>query len=265
MLDSDTINQAIGQDVHGSDGSKLGTVGQVYLDDTTGNPEWATVQTGLFGTKESFVPIADATLDQRGLTVPFDKSRVKDAPRVEAENGHLDVEEEAELYRYYGMTAGDDRAEPARDEQVFDQAAVADGEQKRPAGREDAASMTRSEERLNVGTEKVETGRARLRKYVVTENQTVTVPVTREEVRMVTEPIVDGDRSAVVDGADGLSEDQSEMVLTEERVVVNKETVPVEKVSLAKESVTEHKEVTEQVAKERIETEGDIRDQGDPA
>ncbi|MEP6630677.1 MAG: PRC-barrel domain-containing protein, partial [Lapillicoccus sp.] len=131
MLDSDTINQAIGQPVHGSDGSKLGTVGQVYLDDTTGNPEWATVHTGLFGTKESFVPIADATLDQHGLAVPFDKSRVKDAPRVEAENGHLDVEEEAELYRYYGMTAGDDRTEPVRDEQVFDQAAVADRGQQR--------------------------------------------------------------------------------------------------------------------------------------
>ncbi len=263
MLDTDTINQSIGQAVHGSDGSKLGTVGQVFLDDTTGNPEWATVHTGLFGTKESFVPIADATLDERGLTVPFDKSRVKDAPRVEAENGHLDVEEEAELYRYYGMTAGDERTEPVRDEQVFDQAAVADGEQKHPSRGEDATSMTRSEERLNVGTEKVETGRARLRKYVVTENQTVTVPVTREEVRMVSEPIVDGDRSAVAGG--GLSEDQSEMVLTEERVVVSKETVPVEKVSLAKQSVTEHQEVTEQVAKERIETEGDIRDQGDSA
>ncbi len=273
MIDSDTIHEVIGKAVHGSDGNKLGTVGQVFLDDTSGAPEWVTVQTGLFGTKESFVPIADATLSADGLSVPFDKDQVKGAPRVDAEEGHLDPEEETELYRHYGMSEGGtqqsgrvDGVDATRDEEVYDQAAVAGG---KPAGTDldrDDASMTRSEERLNVGTEKVETGRARLRKYVVTENQTVTVPVTREEVRMVSEPITQEERSAYAkgDGA-GLSEEQSDVVLTEERVVVSRETVPVEKVSLAKESVTEQKQVTEQVGKERIETEGDVRREGDSA
>jgi len=70
MMDSNQIEQVIGQSVHGRDGDKLGKVGQVYLDDETGKPEWATVQTGLFGTKESFVPLAQADLTDDGLSVP---------------------------------------------------------------------------------------------------------------------------------------------------------------------------------------------------
>jgi uncharacterized protein (TIGR02271 family) len=88
---------------------------------------------------------------------------------------------------------------------------------------------------------------------VVTENQTVTVPVTREEVRLEREPIVDGDRGAALDAAD-LSEEDHEIVLTEERPVVQKETVPVERVRLEKESVTTQQQVTEDVRHEEIVT-----------
>ena len=108
--------------------------------------------------------------------------------------------------------------------------------------------MTRSEEQLHVGTEKVQTGRARLRKVVVTEQQTVTIPVTREEVRLVREPIAPGD---TVDATIG--EAAAEVVLTEERVVVSKETVPVERVRLGTVTITEQQEVTEAVRKEKIE------------
>ena len=108
--------------------------------------------------------------------------------------------------------------------------------------------LTRSEEQLHVGTEKVQTGRARLRKVVVTEQQTVTVPVTREEVRVVREPITPGDTVHA-----SIGEAAADVVLTEERVVVNKETVPVEKVRLGTETVTEQQEVTEAVRKEQIE------------
>ena len=110
--------------------------------------------------------------------------------------------------------------------------------------------LTRSEEQLHVGTEKVQTGRARLRKVVVTEQQTVTIPVTREEVRLVREPIAPGD---TVDATIG--EAAAEVVLTEERVVVSKETVPVERVRLGTVTITEQREVTEAVRKEKIELE----------
>jgi uncharacterized protein (TIGR02271 family) len=108
--------------------------------------------------------------------------------------------------------------------------------------------LTRSEEQLHVGTEKVQTGRARLRKVVVTEQQTVTVPVSREEVRLVREPIAPGD---TVDATIG--EAAAEVVLTEERVVVSKETVAVERVRLGTVTITEQQEVTEAVRKEKIE------------
>ncbi len=117
-------------------------------------------------------------------------------------------------------------------------------------------AMTRSEERLNVGAQKVQTGRARLRKYIVTEQQTVTVPVTHDEVRVEREPITDANVGAAKDGPT-LSEEEHEVVLTEERPVVEKETVPVERVRLSTEEVTENRQVTEDVRHEEIETEGD--------
>jgi uncharacterized protein (TIGR02271 family) len=118
--------------------------------------------------------------------------------------------------------------------------------------------MVLSEEQLRVGTEKVETGKARLRKYVVTENVTKTVPVEREEVRLEREPIAEGDTV----GADGdIGDAEQEVVLTEERVVVSKESVPVERVSLDTETVTDHEEVNEEVRKEEVEA--DIPDATD--
>src|SRR5919199_1403161 len=106
MITEQDITTVIGSNAVDNDGDKLGKVGQVYLDDQTGRPEWATIKTGLFGTSETFVPLADATVADGTLRVPFEKAKVKDAPRVEAEQGHLSPDEEAELYRYYGMGTG---------------------------------------------------------------------------------------------------------------------------------------------------------------
>ena len=117
-------------------------------------------------------------------------------------------------------------------------------------------AMTRSEERLHVGTEQVEAGRARLRKYVVTENVTQTVPVSHEEVRLVTEPITDANRDAATSGAD-ISEEEHEVTLHAERPVVAKETVPVERVKLATETVTEQHQVDETLRKEQIDYDDD--------
>jgi uncharacterized protein (TIGR02271 family) len=119
--------------------------------------------------------------------------------------------------------------------------------------------MTRSEERLRVGTEKQETGRARLRKYVTTENVTQTVPVEREEVRLEREPITDVNRAQAMSGPD-LSEDEHEVTLHEERPVVEKETVPVERVRLEKDTVTDDVTVEEEVRKENIDTDANTGD-----
>ncbi|HEX4019133.1 MAG TPA: YsnF/AvaK domain-containing protein [Frankiaceae bacterium] len=112
--------------------------------------------------------------------------------------------------------------------------------------------MTRSEGRLRVGTERVETGRARLRKYVVTENVTQTVPVSHEEVRVEREPITDANATAAMDGP-AISEEEHEVVLHEERPVVAKETVPVERVRLDTDTVTDQETVSDEVRKEQID------------
>jgi uncharacterized protein (TIGR02271 family) len=115
-------------------------------------------------------------------------------------------------------------------------------------------AVTRSEEQPRVGTEQRESGRA-LRKHIVSENVSTTVPVSREEVALEREPITDANRGEAMAGAD-LSEEEHEVTLTEQRVVVGKYTVPVERVRVGAETVTEQQHVEEAIRKEQIETDG---------
>jgi uncharacterized protein (TIGR02271 family) len=256
MIGTDTISRVIGQDVYDESGEKIGSASEVYLDDETGSPEWVTVRTGLFGTKESFVPIRDADLTDDGVRVPISKERVKDAPKIDTD-GHLSPQEEQELYRYYGMGAGTDTGIVADTTSGY---ATDSTDAPGTVGRDTSGpttddAMTRSEERLNVGTRTEEVGRARLRKYVVTENVTETVPVTREEVRVEREPITDANIGSALDGP-AISEEEHEVTLHAERAVVEKEAVPVERVRLDKDVVTEHETVSEGLRKEEIEVQG---------
>jgi uncharacterized protein (TIGR02271 family) len=116
-------------------------------------------------------------------------------------------------------------------------------------------AMTRSEERLNVDTRQEQTGKARLRKHVVTEQHNVTVPVSREEVRIEREPITDANLGVALDGP-AISEEEHEVTLHAERPVVVTEAVPVERVRLGKQTATEQQTVSGQVRKERIEFDG---------
>ncbi len=251
MISENQIATISGATVHDSDGDKIGKAGQVYLDDSTGAPSWVTVNTGLFGTSESFVPLEGASLEGSDLRVGYQKAKVKDAPKVAAD-GHLDVSEEEELYRYYGL--GDSTITTGTTTTVTD----ADrGNVHGTVGHDTSGpttddAMTRSEEHLVAGTQQVSAGRARLRKYVTTEQQSVTVPVSHEEVRLEREPITDANMPSAMDGP-AISEEEHEVVLTEERAVVSTEAVPVERVRLDKETVTEQQTVTGEVRKEHID------------
>ena len=273
MITTQDVQRVIGTNAVDGDGSKLGKIGQVYLDDQTGRPEWATVSTGLFGTQESFVPLAEAELMGDSLRVPYDKARVKDAPRVEAEQGHLSPEEEGELYRYYGISDGisdgigdgigdgfADGVGTGTDTTAGYVDTDRDTNRHGTVGHDTSGpttddAMTRSEEQLRVGTQRVEAGRARLRKYVVEEQVTQTVPVSHEEVRIEREPITDANIGDALDGP-AISEEEHEVVLRAERPVVAKEAVPVERVRLDVDTVTEQETVSESVRKEQIDTDG---------
>jgi uncharacterized protein (TIGR02271 family) len=256
-----------------NDGDKIGSIGQIYLDDSTGQPSWVTVKTGLFGTSESFVPLDNARVNGNDIVVAFEKETVKGAPRIDADNS-LSPAEEDDLYTYYKVgntntTAGfadvdTDRrtADVDTDRRVTDVDTDRNYESDRDTVGHDTSgpttddAMTRSEERLNVGTQTRETGRARLRKYVVTENVTQTVPVSREEVRIEREPITDANVGDATSGP-AISEEEHEVTLHSEVPVVEKDVVPVERVRLDKETVTEQETVSDEVRKEQVDVDTD--------
>jgi uncharacterized protein (TIGR02271 family) len=256
MISSQEIDQVMGSTAYDSDGDKIGKVGQVYLDDETNEPAWVTVNTGLFGTSESFAPIENATFSGDRLTLGYDKDKVKGAPQVAAD-GHLSHEEEQQLYSYYGLSYGSGYTgtTTTTTTDTTDNVHGTVGHDTSGPTTDDA--MTRSEEQLRVGVASQEAGRARLRKYVETEQVSQTVPVRKERAVIQTEPITDANIGNATEGP-AISEEEHEVVLREERPIVEKTATPVERVRLGTEEVVEEQTVTEEVRKERITADGDI-------
>ena len=237
-----------GRTLKDSNGDKIGKIDALYVDDQTGKPEWALVNTGLFGTKSSFVPLAGASPQGEDVVATVDAEQVKDAPKMNPDQ-ELSEAQEAELFRHYGI------------DYTAEGSVTATGNGHDSVGHDTSGpttddAMTRSEEELRVGTTEVERGRARLRKYVVTEQVQQTVPVRREEVRIEREPITDANVDEATAGPE-ISEEEHEIVLHEEEPVVEKRTVPKERVRMDKESVTDETQVSEEIRKEQIEAEGD--------
>ncbi len=245
-------------DFHGrtlvdSDGEKIGKIDELYYDHEGGQPEWALVNTGLFGTKKTFVPIRTASPAGEDLQVPVTKQQVKDAPQVDA-NQELSEAEERRLFEHYDVpytTEGSTTATGTPE-------ATERGDGYDTSGPNTDEAMTRSEEELRVGTTERESGRVRLRKYVVTEDVQTTVPVRREEVRIEREPITDENRDQAMSGAE-ISEEEHEVVLHEEEPVVEKRTVAKERVRLGTETHEDEREISEEVRKEQIEVDDSQR------
>ncbi|MCP2358810.1 uncharacterized protein (TIGR02271 family) [Nonomuraea thailandensis] len=282
--------------VVGSDGQSIGKVGQIYLNDHSGEPEWVTVRTGFFGMKQTFVPLANARRSGDEIRVPFDKEMIKGAPNIDVDD-RLSLSEEADLYRYYGMQPTDiprQRTGEARTRgpvtgererngltgtgtgagMAGDRTGMAGeragltGERAGMAGAmpggvtEDRdIEMTRSEEQLHIGKESREAGRVRLHKYVETEDVQQTIPLSHEEVVIEREPIREGQ----IAGAHEIQAEDREMILHEERAVVGKETKPVERIHVRKQDVQHEETVEGKVRKERVEIdeEGVTRDEKD--
>ena len=285
MQDFNSIDQLQNATVVGSDGDKIGTIGQVYLDDQSNQPTFVTVKTGLFGMKETFIPVSEATRTQDGLQVPFDKAFVKDAPNIDAD-GSLTPEEERRLYEYYSMDyqgAGADRtrdAAPGADRNAERDAGLAAasgtaatgvgglGTQRGDADRtaadldrdtnaggvagHDRETVVARDEHLNVGTERREAGQVRLRKHTYADTETVEVPVTREEVVVEREKIDPASPEAQRGGGD-----EDVVVTTHEDVPVVDKTATAEKVTVDKNTVRDTERVSGTVQHEDIEVDGD--------
>jgi len=257
-MTQEDISRLSNAEVIDQDGDKVGGVGQIYLDDQTSRPTWVTVKTGLFGTKETFVPLDRATREGDAIRVPYTKDFIKDAPKMEADH-HISESEEEELYRYYNLSqersyADTDvnRRDAVAGEVREDRADLRD----RKDHHAEDGSVVRREEELRVGKERVETGRVHLRKHVVTDTETVEVPVEREEVHVVREPVREGEVGGRIGGDEHVS-----VELHEERPVVDKQTVAKERVGLEKETHRDTEQVSAELRKEQVEVEreGDVR------
>jgi stress response protein YsnF len=282
MLDEREVSASIGSTAYDANGRKIGTVEHFYVDDRTGAPTWVAVTTGLFGTRQSVVPAVDASFADGRLSLPVAVDAVKSAPHLTGD--HLTPADEEELRRHYGAQDGV-RAEAqdgvrgqARDDELADYrdtvrrdeapaAAPAGGsptveipaEAPLPAAAPHDGGMTRSEEQLVVGTERVATTRARLVKYVVTEEVQITVPIRREEIRVEQVPIDAPDLPGETlltevpqNGTTASGGLPDEIVLHTERPVVTVEVVPTERVRLRTQLVEGQETVTEQVQREQV-------------
>ncbi len=235
-------SQYEGSTVVDKEGNKVGKISEVYVDQKTQAPQWGLIHTGLFGTKQTFVPLVGATPEGDELRVPYDKALISDAPRMEPD-GELSVEEEAQLAQHYGLGLSMEQSDTG----------LLTGAPQPPArgatGAEGDAAMTRSEEQVRVGTMRRPSELVRLHKTVVTEPVSQTVPLQHEEVRVEREPITDAEG---ISGGE-IAEEEHEVTLSREEPVVEKTTVPVERVRVEKDVTTEEREVTGEVRKEQVE------------
>lgn len=251
--------------VYDQDNEKVGTVKEIYLDDQTDQPRFATVSTGLFGMKETFVPLDAAQQIADGdLKVPFTKDFIKDAPNIDPD-GHLEPSEEREIFEYYGVGHGDtaNTQTPAAGGPAAGGPAAGAPTAEDPAAAVDAGEQAVAhEERLKVGKEDQVAGKARLRKRVVTEHQQVDVPVEREELVVEREPVDPNSPQARAGSLDDAEDTEETVTLHEERPVVDKETVATEKVNVGKRKVVDTETVEGDVRKEEIDVETDDVNRG---
>jgi len=211
----------------------------------------------MFGGKSSFMPLQDSTSDGDQVRAPFSTAQVKDAPQMSADS-QLSQQDEASLYAHYGIDYGEGRSASGLPEGGSGQSRERESVGRDVSGPETDDAMTRSEEEVRVGTTQREAGRARLRKYVVEEEVTKTVPVRREEIRVEREPITDANADAAMVGGE-ITEEEHEVVLHEDEVVLDRQAVPKERVRMDKDVVIDEQQVSETVRKEQIEAEGTSR------
>jgi uncharacterized protein (TIGR02271 family) len=262
-----------GHDLVDRDGVKAGSIVDLYVDEQTEQPTWALVRTGLLGSRQTLVPLDQATVPLAvmvsgagSVQVPFESAAILDAPSV-AVGEEISEATAIALRRYYGLA---DPAAPAEADHGPSDTESLDAGTAAPAAKTTAAmtsastepsgTMIRAEEELRVGLRR-RARRVRVKRYVVTDYVTTTIPLRREELRL---------EEALVDEADltappALPGDSWEMVLHNEEPVVSRRVVARERVRLHVQTVTEHRRISGEVRKERIEVDdSSLRDEKPP-
>jgi uncharacterized protein (TIGR02271 family) len=243
----------LGARVTGADGKVVGTIEQVFRDDVDGTPAWARVRSGKIG---RFVPLGSCQVTEDGVSVPFDAQKIMGGPNIDA-GQHMSAAQAEELTRYYGLTIPTQQPRGETQEKTAGQMApgeVAPGEMAAQGPMAEGDWLVRQEERLQVGIEQLETGRVRLHKYVDVENIEQPVHLFHEEYEIERIPFSADDQNRITSD---LAEGELELILHEERPVVRKDRVAVERIRLRPRRVEEDTTVRDQVRRERIEIEPD--------
>jgi uncharacterized protein (TIGR02271 family) len=256
-------------------GNVVGKVDKVFNDDLDGKPVWALIRAGK---ASRFIPVRGSRMTADGFSVPFDAQKIMSGPDMNVDQ-HMSADQVAELRRYYGLTvpaqagqsvgqqtgqptsgeAGKQAAPTSKQAAPTSQQAAPTSQQAVPqtgqqAGRADLSSgagevwLVRNEERMDIGTEVLESRRVRLRKHVDVEPVEQAVHVFHEEYEVEHIPITAEERAR-----GPIAENDGELVLHEQRAVFTKEAVPVERVRLVAKRVEEDRNFRDELRKERIE------------
>jgi uncharacterized protein (TIGR02271 family) len=256
--------ELLGAQVTGADGKMVGTVEQVFRDDVDGTPAWARVRSGKTG---RFVPLAGGQVTKNGLTVPFESQKILGGPSIDA-GQHMSAAQAEELSRYYGLASIPGQGQPGQpgqqtqqmqtqplqSQQPLQQQQTTRQQQQQPLQTQATGDdwLVRQEERVDVNRQMFETGHVKLHKYVDTEPIEQTVHVFHEEYDVERVPI-----SGQEPISGNLGEGEQEIILHEERIVMRKELVPVERVRLVARRVEEDRTFRDEIRRERIEIEPD--------
>jgi stress response protein YsnF len=249
----------------------VGTITAFFLDQVSGLPTWVLVHTGWLGDRQTFVPLADAVEADGEIRLPYTRTQVNEAPEVDP-GSELSADDELALSGHYGLldhhgavaepspepeppVPGPPVGERSRTGEGVRGVVHSPGAGQEGAGQEGAGLVvTRSEEELRVGV-RTRLRRLRVRRYVVTEYVTRTIPVRRERLRLEevsSDQVVEGGADAwEPPGAAG--EPELEVVLRREEPVIGVRAVPVERVRLVRQLVTDQHTVAEELRKERVE------------
>ena len=253
-LTRDQIANLRGETVYDRAGEKIGDIKEILYDKDTGQPEWLGLSTGFLGTKTALVPFTGASQERDGLRVPYTKDQVKDAPDVDTGSGEISETDERGLYQHYGLSYSDRRSASTLPDSGRPTGTA--GMRTRETGPETGERIELREEELRAQKRSVEAGEVGIRKEVVTEQQSMEVPVTREEVYVERRPV---EGREVSDRPIGEGEN-IRVPVREEQVTVEKQPVVREEIDIGKRQVQDTEQVSGTVRREevRIEGEGDV-------
>jgi len=225
-----------GMDVNGADGEKLGSIYEV-------RDQYFIMQKGFFFPKDYYIPLSAVQ------SMDPDQGVYLNVTKDVALNQGWDAEP-ADLYGNDAIGATADStyaAGSAAQSEVIDPSFVAASDT--AASGTEAARVPVYEEQITPIKRSVDRGAVRIEKELVTEERTITVPVTEERVRITQ---IDANDMVGADAGDAFQEGVIEVPLTGEEVELQKTARKTGEVIVEKEAVQHDEQISGSVRREEV-------------